>query len=89
MTASSFQYDWENVFNVISKIYQLINVDDVGCDLYSMDYISQMSTHCSKDNLECVHQCIKIHQNKINGLIFKTNRSSIEQRFKKLADGLS
>ena len=26
-----------NVSNVISNIYQLINVDDVGCDLYSMD----------------------------------------------------
>ena len=88
MTASSFQYHWENASNVISKIYQLINVNDVGCDLYYMDYISQMSTHCSKGNLECVHQCIKIHQHKINGLIFKTNCSSIEQRFKKLGDGL-
>ena len=88
MTVSSFQYDWENVSNVISNIYQLINFDDVGCDLYYMDYISQISTHCSKSNLECVHQCIKIHQTKINGLIFKTNCSSIEQRFKKLGDGL-
>ena len=88
MIASSFQYDWENVSNVISKIYQLINVDEVGCYLYTMDYISQMSTHCSKGNLECVHQCIKIHPKKINCLIFKTNCSSIEQRFKKLGDGL-
>ena len=88
MTASRFQYDWENVSNVISNIYQLINVDDDGCDLYSMDYVSKISTHCSKGNLECVHQCIKIHQKKINGLTFKTNCSSIEQRFKKLGDGL-
>ena len=88
MTASSFQYDWEKFSNVISKIYQLINVNDVGCDLYSIDYISQMSTHCSKGNLECVHQCIKIHQKQINGLIFKKKCSSIEQRFKKLGYGL-
>ena len=53
-----------------------------------MDYVSEMSTHCSKGNLECVHQCIKLHQTKTNGLIFKTNCSSIEQRFKKLGDGL-
>ena len=88
MTASSFQYYWENVSNVISKIYLLINADEVGCDLYTMEYISQMSTHCSKGNLECVHQCIKIHQKQINCLIFNTNCSSIEQRFKKLGDGL-
>ena len=88
MTASSFQYDWENASNVISKIYQLINVNDVGRDIYSMDYISQMSTHSSKIDLECVHQCIKINQKQINGLIFKTNCSSIEKRFKKLGDGL-
>ena len=62
MTASSFQYEWENVSNVISNIYQIINVDDAGCDIYSMDYIYQMSTHCSKGNLECVYQCIKIHK---------------------------
>ena len=88
MTAPGFQDDWGNVSNVISNICQLINVDDVGCDLYSMEYIYQMSTHCSKGDLECVHQCIKIHQKQINGLIFKTKCSSIEQRFKKLVDGL-
>ena len=88
MTASSFQYDWENVSNVISNISPLINVDDVGCDLYSMDYMSHMSTHCSKGNFECVHQCIKIHQKQTKCLIFKTNCSSIEERFKKLGDGL-
>ena len=35
--------------------------------------------------------CSSVHQNSsktINGLIFKTNCSSIEQRFKKLGDGL-
>ena len=41
-----------------------------------------------KDNLECVHQCIKIHQKETNGLIFETNCSSIKQRFKKLWDDL-
>ena len=53
-----------------------------------MDYISQMLTHCSKVNLDCVHQCIKIHQKQTNGLISETNCSSIRQRFKKLVDGL-
>ena len=88
MTASSFQYDRENVSNVISNIYQLINADDVGCDICTMEYISQMFTHSSKGNLECVHQCITIHWNKTNGLIFETNCSSIDQIFKKLGDGL-
>ena len=88
MIASSFEYDWGNVSNVIKNIYPLINVDVVGCDLYTMDYISQMLTHCSKVNLKCAHQCIKIHQKQINCLIFKTNCSSIEERFKKLGDGL-
>ena len=53
-----------------------------------MDYISQMSTHCSKGNLECVHQCIKIHRKETNGLIFEINCYSIKRRFKKLGDGL-
>ena len=88
MTASSFQYDWENVANVISNIYQLINFNVVGCNLYTMEYISQMLTHYSKGNLECVHQCIKINRKETNGLIFETKCSSIKQRFKKLGDGL-
>ena len=62
MTSSSFQYDWENVSNVISNIYQVINVIEVGCDLYTMDYMSQMLTHFSKGNIECVHHCIKTLQ---------------------------
>ena len=53
-----------------------------------MDYISQILTHSSKGNLECVQQCIKIHQKETNGLIFETICSSIRQRFKKLGDGL-
>ena len=88
MTASSFQYDWEIFSNVISNIHKLTNVNEVGCDLYTMDYISQMLTHCLKGDLECVHQCIKIIWKKNNGLIFETNCSSIEQRFKKLGYGL-
>ena len=88
MTSSNFQYDWEMFSNVIRNIYQLINVNEFGCDLYTVDYISQMITHCSKGNLECVHQFIKIHQKETNGLIFETNCSSIKQIFKKLGDGL-
>ena len=88
MIASSFQYDWKNVFNVIKNIYLIKNVDLVGCDLYTMDYISQMSYRCSKGNFRCVHQCINLHQKQINCLIFKTNCSSIEERFKKLGDGM-
>ena len=86
MTSSSFQYDWGNVSNVIRNIYQLIDVNEFGCDLYTMDYISQMPNNCSKGNIECVHQCIKISQKETNGLIFETNFSSIRQRFKKLGD---
>ena len=88
MIASSFQYDWKNVSNVIKNIYLINKVDLVGCDLYTMDYISQMSNHCSKGNLKCVHQCINLHQKQINCLIFKTNCSSIEEIFKKLGDGI-
>ena len=88
MIASSFQYDWKNVSNVIKNILLKNRVDDVDCDLYTMDYISQMSYHCSKGNLKCVHQCINLHQKEINCLIFKTNCSSIEERFKKLGDGM-
>ena len=53
-----------------------------------MDYISQSLTHCSKGNLECVKQCTKFHQIETNGLIFKTNCSSIKQIFMKLGDRL-
>ena len=88
MTSSSFQYDWENVSNIIRNIYELINFNEFGCDLYTMDYITQMLTYCSKGNLDCVHQCTKFHQKQTNGLIFDTNCSSIRQRFVKLGDGL-
>ena len=71
MTASSFQYDWENVSNVISNIYQLINIDEVRCNIYTMYYISQILNNFSKGNIECVHHCIKIHRGKTNGLIFE------------------
>ena len=53
-----------------------------------MDHITQMITHCSKVNLDCVYHCTKFHQNQTNGLIFETNCSSIRQRFMKLGDGL-
>ena len=53
-----------------------------------MDYITQMLTHCSKGNLDCVHQCTKFHQKQTNGLIFETNCYSIRKRFMKLGYGL-
>ena len=64
MTSSSFQYDWENFSNVIRNIYELINVNEFRCDLYTMDYITQMLTHGSKCNIDCVHQCTKFHNKK-------------------------
>ena len=53
-----------------------------------MDYISQMSKHCSKGNLKCVHQCINLHKKEINCVIFQTNCYSIKEIFKKLGDGM-
>ena len=88
MSSSRFLYDSENVSNIISEIYELINFNEYGCDLCTMDYISQSSTHCSKGNLECVIQCTKFHQIQNNGLIFATNCSSIKHRFMKLGYGL-
>ena len=87
MSSSSFLYDWENFSNVIRKIYELINVNEFGCDIYIMEYITQILTHCSKGNLDCVHQCIKFHKKQTNGLIFETKCSSIKQRYMKFGDG--
>ena len=64
MTSSSFQYDWENISNVIRNIYELINVNEFGCDLYTMNYTTQMTTHCSKGNPDCDNQCTKFHNKK-------------------------
>ena len=88
MSSSRFLYDWENISNVIRKIYKLINFNESGCDLYTMDYISQSPTHCSKGNLQCVLQCTKFHHKIKKFLIFETNWSSIKQRFMKLGYGL-
>ena len=88
MTSSSFLYDWGNISNVIRKIYELIHFNESWCDLYTMDYISQSLTHCSKVDLECVQQCTKFHQLQTNGLIFETNCSPIKHIFMKLGDGL-
>ena len=88
MSSSSFIYDWENVSNVIRKIYELIHFNESGCDLYTMDYIPQSPTHHSKCNIQCVLQCTKFHRIQNNGLIFKKNWSSIKQRFMQLGDGL-
>ena len=87
MSLSIFLYDWENISNVIKKIYEIINFNESTCDLYTMDYISQSPTHFSKVNPECVLQCTKFHHKQNNGLIFETNLSSIKQRLMKLGDG--
>ena len=88
MSSSNFLYDWENVSNVTRKIYELINFNESGCDLYTMDYIPQSPTHRSKCNIQCVLQCTKFHHKQNNGLIFETNYSSIKQQYMKLGDGL-
>ena len=88
MSSSSFLYDGENVSNIIKKIYEIINFNESTCDLYTMDYISQSPTHCSKGNLQCVLQCTKFPDKQNNGLIFQTNCSSIKQQYMKLGDSL-
>ena len=88
MIASSFQYDWKNVPNAIKNILLKNRVNDVDCDIYTMEYISQQSTHCSKGNLKSVHQCINLSLTEMNCVIFQTNCSSIKERFEKLGDGM-
>ena len=53
-----------------------------------MDYISHSPTHFSKVNIECVLKCTKFPGKQANEYLFKTNCSSIEQRYKKLRVGL-
>ena len=88
MSSSSFLYDWENVSNAIKKIYEIINFNEPMCDIYTMDYIPQSPTHCSKYNSQCVLQCTKFPDKQNNGLIFQINCSSIKQLYMKLGDGL-
>ena len=88
MSSSIFLYDWEKFSNVIKKIYEIINFNESTCDIYTMDYISQSPTHCSKGNLQCVLQCTKFPDNQNNGLIFQKKCSSIKQGYMKLGDGL-
>ena len=87
MSSSSFLYYWENVSNVIKKIYEIMNFNESTCDLYTMEYIPQSPTNCSKGNLECVLQWTKFSDKQTNGFIFQTNYSSIKQRYMKLGDG--
>ena len=87
MISSSFLYNWDNVSYVIKKIYGIINFHDSKCDLYTMDYISQSPTHCSKVNLECVLKCTKFLEEQTIGYMFQTNFSSIKQLYMKLGDG--
>ena len=58
------------------------------CDLYTMDYISQSPTHCSKGNLGFFLQRKTFPDKQTNGYIFHKNGSSIKQRYMKLGDGL-
>ena len=84
MSSSSFLYNWDNFSHIIKKTYYIINFNESTCDLYSMDYISQSPTHCSKLNLECVLKCTKFPQKQANGYMFQTNFSSIQQGYIKL-----
>ena len=65
----------------------MINFNESTFDLYTMDYISQSPTHCSKGNIEYVLHCTKFPGKKTNGYIFQTNCSSIKQCYMKLGDG--
>ena len=56
------------------------------CDLYTLDYISQSPTHCSKVNLECVLKYTKFPQKQANGYMLQTNCSSMKQQYMKLGD---
>ena len=84
MSSSSFLYDWENVSNAIKKIYEIINLNESMCDLYTMDYIYQSPTHCSKVNLEYVQKYTKFPGKLASGYMFETNWSYIEHLYKKL-----
>ena len=55
---------------------------------YNIDLISQSPTNCSKVDLECVLKCTNFPVKQGNGYMFETSCSSIEQRYKKLVDGL-
>ena len=88
MSSSSFLYDWESFSNVIKRIYEIINFNESVCYLYTMDYISQSLTHCSKGNIQWVLQCTKFPDKQKNGLIFQTNCSSNKKWYMKLGDGL-
>ena len=88
MSSSSFLCDWENVSNVIKKIYEKIHFNESTCDIYTTYYIPRSPTHCSKVNLQSVLQCTKFTNKQNNELIFQTNFSSIKQRYMKLGGGL-
>ena len=54
-----------------------------------MDYISQSPPFCSKGSLKCVLKCTQFPGKEANGYIFKTNFSSVENRYKKFGDGFN
>ena len=76
-----------NVIHVIRKIYYKINLNESTCDLYTMDYISQSPTHCSKGNIECVLNCTKFPGKQASGYMSETNCSLMQQQYMKLRDG--
>ena len=86
MSSSSFPYNWDNVTNVIKKVYDKMNFNESTCDIYTMDYTYQSPTNISKVDLECVLQCTKFPQKQANGYMFQKNCSSIKKRNMKLGD---
>ena len=56
-SSSSFPYNWDNVIYVPKKIDSIINFKDSKCDLYTMEYISQLTIHCWKGLINCVLNC--------------------------------
>ena len=88
MSSSNFLYNWENIIHVINKIYSIINFKESKCGLYTMDCISQSPIHCSKGNIRCVLKCTKFPGKQATDYMFEKKWSSIEDRNKKLGDGL-
>ena len=54
------------------------------CDLYSMEYISELPNHFSKVVLQCVQNCTNKLGNKVIGYMFEKNCSLLHQQFRKI-----
>ena len=86
MSSSSFLYNWDNISHFIKKIYDIINFDESTCDLYTMDYIPQSPTHCSKGNIECVLKCTKFPGKQANGYMFKKTSNQLNTNIRNLVN---